>query len=293
MKIYKGAVFFVDILGIGALTRNKIELTELDYDAFKLVGNNRSTQVFCATLLISFRNILMNTKKGVSGIKVAQLSDCAFIWSEDLKSVLNAARIIMFESIRRGILCRGGLAFGEIIEPNKANHSLGHFILGEAATKAVEMESSGKGCRIFSDRELPSELSGPNRSLQYLFSSLKSPIDGKIVDEFKWYLPEDYQYFRSKTNIQKQKVACEILELITLLRYFDRFNWNASTSEGEIQLALSIEGISSVMSEILPTEDYCFSAEYLIKNLGSRKKGSEQRILKSLINEVNGLLELN
>jgi hypothetical protein len=290
LKQYKGAVFFVDLLGIGALTQKKIKLTEIDYVAFGLKIDQQSEQFFCAQLLIKFRSVLAKIKKENTKVNIAQLSDCAFVWSEDVASVVDAARKIMYLAIRSGILLRGGLAYGDIVEPNKINHRIGHFILGEASTKAVKLESAGKGCRIFSDSELPSELT--NSFSQYLFSPLKSPLDGAIVDEFKWYLPEDYANLKSKSNKQKREIMHDLLELISLLKYSENFNWNASTHEGALQLSLGIESISSITKEIINCEDYFFSSEFLVNALNNRRVGRYKKILKQYIDEVNGMLPL-
>ena len=292
MKQYKGAVFFVDLLGIGALTQKKIQLSEIDYVAFGLKMNQQSEQFFCAQLLIKFRSVLAKIKKINTKVNIAQLSDCAFVWSEDVASVMDAARKIMYLAIRSGILLRGGLAYGDIVEPNKINHGIGHFILGEASTKAVKLESSGKGCRIFSDNELPSELSSSSRFSQCLFFPLKSPLDGAIVDEFKWYLPEDYANLKSKSNKQKREIMHDLLELISLLKYSENFNWNASTHEGALQLSLGIESISSITKEIVKCEDYCFSSEYLVNTIQNRPVGLHKKILKRYIDEVNSMLPL-
>ena len=82
MRQYQGAVFFVDILGIGALTRGRVTLLPEDYEAHGIKSSkNRNEHYFSAKLLIKFRKVLNNLKKN-KDIKVAQLSDCAFIWSE-------------------------------------------------------------------------------------------------------------------------------------------------------------------------------------------------------------------
>lgn len=46
------------------------------------------------------------------------------------------------------------MTFGQIIEPEKTRKSLGHFICGNAVTRAAKLESVGKGARIFIDREI-------------------------------------------------------------------------------------------------------------------------------------------
>ena len=80
MKEYSGAVFFVDILGVGALTQGKIDITEEDFLAHRFsFEKNFSEHQFCAKLLVKFRRILTNATERKKKIKVAQLSDCAFI----------------------------------------------------------------------------------------------------------------------------------------------------------------------------------------------------------------------
>ena len=51
----------------------------------------------------------------------------------------------MWDCLQNGILCRGGIAYGDIIEDNNTN--LGQMLLGNAVSKAVKLEQAGaKGC---------------------------------------------------------------------------------------------------------------------------------------------------
>lgn len=159
MKEYTGAVFFVDILGVGALTQGKIEISENDFSSHNFRYQSKfSEHQFCAKLLLKFRRILVQATNSVKNIKVAQLSDCAFIWSDDPDIVVNVARDIMWKSVLGGLLCRGGIANGQIVEPDKINTKLGMFICGGAVTDAVRLEGAGKGARVFIKQELVSEL---------------------------------------------------------------------------------------------------------------------------------------
>ena len=154
MKEYSGAVFFVDILGFGALTQGKVDIAEEDLLAHRFsFEKNFSEHQFSAKLLLKFRRILTICSEGKNKVKVAQLSDCAFIWSEDTSLVINVAREIMWKSLLGGILCRGGLAYGQIVEPDKINTKLGMFVCGGAVTDAVKLEESGKGARVFINSE--------------------------------------------------------------------------------------------------------------------------------------------
>ncbi|HDT3627413.1 TPA: hypothetical protein QHP12_003530, partial [Morganella morganii subsp. morganii] len=128
---------------------------------------------------------LISSTEKVNNVKVAQLSDCAFIWSDDIDLVVNVARELMWDLTLNGILCRGGLANGQIVEPDKINTKLGMFICGGAVTDAVRLEGAGKGARVFIKTDLVSEL---EKIPSYAFTPRKSLIDFSTLDEFKWYL---------------------------------------------------------------------------------------------------------
>ena len=189
MKQYDGAVFFVDILGVGALTRGHIRLDDDDYKAYEIItSKTKNHHYLCAKILIKFRSLLKKYANKDSGIDVAQLSDCAFIWGENPVQVADVARDFMWRAISSGILCRGGLGYGNVIEPDKVSRKIGKFILGEAVTKAVDAEKLGKGCRIFTDPTLASVVLSKIVSNTNAIEPLKNPLNSEIVDEFRWYL---------------------------------------------------------------------------------------------------------
>src|SRR5688572_16342048 len=137
MRQYKGAVCFLDLLGVGALTQKRIKLRDSDYEAHSSTGKLgiRSEQGFCANLLIKFRKVLLDVASVDRDVQVAQLSDSAFIWSRKPLELLGAVAQCMRAAVKQGLLCRGGIAFGDIIEPDSVNSRIGAFIAGEAATK--------------------------------------------------------------------------------------------------------------------------------------------------------------
>jgi len=138
MRSFRGAVLFVDMLGFSALTRGKLKLSESEYTPWKTrPEGNFPHQLLAAQILLAFRKILMRTGRRFKTVKLAQLSDCAFLWSEDLGAVTDAGRFLMHEAIDAGLLCRGGLAFGDIHEPNKIDRTIGAFIVGDAVTRAA------------------------------------------------------------------------------------------------------------------------------------------------------------
>lgn len=287
MRQYQGAVFFVDILGIGALTRGTVVLLSEDYEAHGIKSSkNKNEHFFSAKLLIKFRKILNNLKKN-KDVKVAQLSDCAFIWSEKTIPLIDAAVECMWELIEVGIFCRGGIAYGNIVEPDHVNSRLGEFILGEAATKAVDLERAGKGCRIFSDVELPSEISGKILFRHNPFVGNKNPNDCSVTDELRWYLFPEGISQHDYNKIDKNKSLVALMKTVSILRFSPMFRWNASNHEGEIHLASSIETISSGVNLFTDKLDYRMSSEHLLGHLGSNRSNQiRARTMKTWRSEI-------
>lgn len=287
MRQYKGVVFFVDILGIGSLTRGRISLLNEDYESHGIKSiRNTNTHFFSAKLLMKFRKVL-NEFTNNKDVNVSQLSDCAFIWSEKPTLVIDAAIKCMWKLVREGIFCRGGIAYGKIVEPDRVNNRLGGFILGEAATKAVDLEKSGKGCRIFSDTGLPSKMKIHISLLSPVFVSNKNPNDCLLTNELRWYL-----FPKGIIDEQPNKRASlvHLMRLVALLRYSPMFRWNESNEEGEIHLASSIETLSSGSSIFTKRIDFKFLSENLIgklrENRSNKKRISALKEWRSKISSV-------
>lgn len=201
LKNLKGFVFYVDMLGFTALTQDKIQLTKDDFNIwqvskyFQTLGN----QEFAANILILFRKILTDCQNKYPKVNFTQLSDCAFVWSENMKDVILSCHTIMWDCLQNGILCRGGIAYGDIIEDNNTN--LGQMLLGNAVSKAVKLEQAGaKGCRVLMDQEVPASLHDYDSSfcakIYKLFQPFENPLDYKIYDEFKWVLLPKSERFK-------------------------------------------------------------------------------------------------
>lgn len=275
MKQYKGSVFFVDILGIGELTKNNIPLTEKDFAAHGIVNRKKqNAHYFAAAIIVKFRDVLAKISIDFPTVNVAQLSDCAFLWSEKPIDLLNAAIDTMWECIKAGVFCRGGITYGDIVEPDKINQSLGKFILGEAVTRAVALERTGKGCRIFSDQQSIIEQPILGHLEVHPFVGIKNPINCQIADEFRWYL---YPEGISPQTLTKESNSIQVtsfMYLVALLHYSPLFKWNTSTSAGKVHIASSIETISrctGLFSSSLETE-LTFSSEYILEGLSENRK---------------------
>lgn len=253
----KGAVFFVDILGFGALTQNKIDLKDEDFsfwlDQYSL---NYENQNLAATILAKFREILLRIDNEFNSVTISQLSDCAFIWSTDVKEVILAANNIMSECVSNGVLCRGGLSYGEIIETSQS-HKLGRFILGDAVTNAVKLEGIAKGCRIMINQEFPHDLYSADKlfseNIYTLFQPFINPLDFETYDEFKWYfvpyMKKDFsiQYIDKKQIVKHTNFR---LKLANRIRLDPKFSWNASNLQGKIHLKSSLNFLSESEDEI-------------------------------------------
>lgn len=288
MRQYDGAVLFVDILGIGALTRGLVPLNEEAFEPWQIDDKGLGQHyMLAARLLTGFRKILVQAKENCEPVKIAQLSDCAFIWSEDPIMVANAARDIMWETSRAGILCRGGLAHGAILEPDKLNHSLGEFVLGEAVTKAVSLEGSGKGFRVFCDTNVAAKVSAKCHFYNSPFIPLRNPLNGTVVDEFQWYtLPETIST-RNYVERRDELVASALARLLAHLRHSPLFLWNSSSTDGLIQVACSVESVSNALQRVLPNGELDFSAEQMMYAPPQRSEKIAERVTDLFQQEVS------
>lgn len=272
MKSYKGVVFYVDILGIGFLTSGHATLSIEDYtDCGIKIDENHNHHYFSAKLLINFRKILNNIRKKNKKISVAQLSDSAFIWGESILDVLDAGRRCMWDCVEAGILCRGGTSYGQIIEPDNVNTSIGRFVLGEAVTKAVNLEKAGKGCRIFADDEIAFQVGKIKRFKHEPFVPRKNLLDFNVASEFRWYMFPEAINSRGRLQNSSSAITKGLMKLTASLLYCPKFMWNAKSSDGRIQLAASIETISSCISDLIKNNNLVFSIEHTLRNLDSNR----------------------
>ncbi|MFQ2385899.1 hypothetical protein [Aeromonas dhakensis] len=326
----EAAVFFIDILGMSALTEGSIDLTgihkKIDTSIYEVEINGKKelsspNQIIAAWTLNRFREALRNVHFKFD-VKVSQLSDCAFIWSESSSELLMASSKIMWDLTLSGVLCRGGLSYGEVIIPDNDKESFGSFILGDAVTRAAKHESRGKGCRVFSDadaihyfhKDFPGKVNSPvvsTRIYNDIFSPITNPLDFSIVDEFKWYLFHDLKGItKNATEIDHDRLAMYMAALVSALRHSPYYAWNSLNKHGLIQLAGSIEAISKDIAVHTGHEDAKLSAEYtmvgldkvnrshdIVKkhfyqyNVNALTKGAHKTIKERLEREVVKVLE--
>lgn len=328
----EAAVFFIDILGMSALTEDAINLSgtenKIDTSIYDVEINGSKqisspNQIIAAWTLKRFREVLRDVNVKYN-INISQLSDCAFVWSESTSDLLLASSELMWNLTFSGVLCRGGLSYGEVIIPNNDKESFGSFILGDAVTRAAKHESRGKGCRVFSDAEaihhfykyFPGKVNSPIVSTKIyndIFSPIKNPLDFNIVDEFRWYLFYDLKSLTTDaTDIEHSRLAMYMAGLVSTIRHSPYYAWNSLNQHGLIHLAGSIETISSAISvhtghdEANLTVDYSVIAlknvnrssdivkkHFYQYNVNALTKASHKEIKERLENEVIKALYVN
>lgn len=289
IKRINGAVFFVDILGFGALTQNLIDLKDEDFSPWlDKYHQGYDNQVLAAAILAEFRGILIKINQRYDSITISQLSDCAFIWSENIQQVILAANNIMSECIDNGILCRGGLSYGEIIETEQ-NHSLGRFILGSAVTEAVGLEKIAKGCRIMISEDFPHHLFANDKKFSNriypLFQPFINPLDYLTYDEFKWYcvpfMTDKVPELAVLENSERLKFTKERLMLAVKVRVHPKYYWN-SKNQGLVQIRASINFLSETKDKVFKV-DHNFDWSDII---GKRSLDSVEKFRTHLSNEI-------
>lgn len=287
IKKINGAVFYVDILGFGALTQNKIKLQNEDFaiwlDSYSLPYDNQN---LAASILAKFREILLKLSNDYTSVTISQLSDCAFVWSENIKDVIIVANNIMSNCISEGVLCRGGLAYGEIIETSQS-HKLGRFILGNAVSEAVKLEGIAKGCRIMINEEFPHNLFTVNedfsKDIYPLFQPFINPLNFETYDEFKWYfvpfLNENFS-FKDINKEEKAVFTNHRIKLANKIKLDPKFSWNARNSQGIVQLKSSINFLSE-------TDDSIFNVSHNFNwvNVYDNRSVSSLKRVERLIDE--------
>jgi hypothetical protein len=285
MKSYQGGVLFIDMLGFSALTNGHLTLGAVECEPWKVDPNRPFPhQLIAARILLAFRKSLMRTKNAFKAVKVAQLSDAAFLWSKDVGALADAGRYVMHEAALMGLLCRGGLAIGGVHEPNKVNNSLGAFIVGDAVTHAVAHEGKGKGMRIFTDQETARHVLKVRPA--EIFSPLVDPLSGITIDEWQWYVPSPSLGQERDSNKLRSGVE-SLVGCHTMLRYSPKLSWSSSTSEGRRQIACSVVAVSDAMERLSGNRgNFGFSVEHLMLANQERSERTRQRIHQEFVEEL-------
>ncbi len=241
--------------------------------------------MFAAYLLAKFRKHLILEGNQSSAKHVAQLSDCVFVWSEDASFVLEFSRSLMWRLALDGVLCRGGLSFGQIVEPDKTKSSVGDYICGSAVTRSVNNESIGKGARVFVDAGFPEKCPPLAQSA---FTSRTSKIDYRTINEFCWYLhPENLSgHSEGANNVSVLSKRDSIIRLLGTYLYSPMYGWNSKTHQGQVQIASTIDIIASSVNELALGFDIPETYENVMARRNVRGRGN----MNSYFNAMNTLI---
>jgi len=165
-----GSVCYVDLLGFSYLTKKSKEIH------FRKIIDK-----CILNLHENIHNAIQNTK-----IKYSVLSDSVFLFTEDECDALIITLPKIFRNcINSGILLRGGLSYGEYeIRKTKLTEIN---IYGDAVTRAVKLENSGKGCRIFIDQDIPAQCKALPCNPE-IFMPYRNYANYSYIDIFNWPL---------------------------------------------------------------------------------------------------------
>jgi hypothetical protein len=236
-----GSVCYIDLLGFSYLTKNS-----------KNKYIQKIIDKYISNLHTNIYNAILKTN-----IKFSVISDSVFLFTENGCDELIIALPEIFRSCTNsGILLRGGLSYGEykIIKTKLTEIN----IYGEAVTRAVKLESSGKGCRIFIDQNIPAECT----VLEYnpdIFKPYRNYANYSYIDIFEWPLIfKNYYYSPLMSFDMKYKptndlsvLLFENYKLLANLRFSPEYNWNVKTVDGLEHIGASIEYISSLIDNSL------------------------------------------
>lgn len=152
-----GCICYLDLLGMSYFAKNKNIYIISD------IGN----------LVKTYHRVIYDNIKNSEAIKYTIISDSVFLYLECKE--LEYKKILLFlitissifrDLIKKEILIKAGISFGNFYtKKTKLNEKN---IYGEAVTEAVNLESMGKGVRIFANNKLIDIFNSPTNNLFYL-----------------------------------------------------------------------------------------------------------------------------
>ena len=230
-------VCYIDLLGFSNLTKDSIK------------NEKRICSILNTFHSFIEHEVLNNNLAHVS------LSDSIFIISTDLTKILHSLSNIFRQCILNGVLLRGGLSYGKckVLKTKIAEN-----IYGDAVSKSVYLEGTGKGCKIFIDESVPRQLKKKESKYSQVFKPYQSPIDYKTVDVFEWekinetfvYVNKNIKNLLKPEKSEIKKIIRDNFKLINNLRFAPVYSWNAMSQEGRVHIYATIDFISNTTREI-------------------------------------------
>lgn len=242
-KMEKGLVCYFDLLGFSYLTKN---IT--DEENYKILKNN----------FVLFHKIIYEIIKDPE-INTSILSDCVFIYTYNTTKIdilMKYAANIMRNSLKNGILVRGGMCYGdfEVVKTTLSSTN----ICGEAVTKAVTYEETkGQGCRLFTDENLHCESDLCCNVNVELIKDYRNYQNYDTLDIFEWpfihnsfCMPELVTSFNSSIPQDVLDLILDNFIIYSHLRYSESYNWNCANENGRRHIAATIEYLTTIQEKI-------------------------------------------
>lgn len=207
--------------------------------------------------LKKFHEIVEKSCSRFQNVEYAAISDSMFIVSETSDEILFVLANIFRECIKSGILLRAGLSYGSYYSVK--THIAQFNVYGTAVTNAVSYEKLGKGCRIFTDSELPKTSEAFCQKNPALFSCYKNYQNYSNLDCFEWLMIKDDYVLDlfdtrpiSLPNVKPEllNLLCDNQVVLCNLLYSLAFEWNLKTAKGFEQLVASVEYVSDLIDKI-------------------------------------------
>ena len=323
-EFHTGAVCYIDLLGFSYLTNllenneqyndsgkekkfgdkcvKELTLSDLQFlnDYVKFGEPEELSNITIAdwayeivdTNLKKFHEIVEKACSDFQTAEYTVISDSLFIASESVDDILYILANVFRQCIKSGILLRAGLAYG--IYYSVKTHISSFNIYGPAVTKAVGYEKLGKGCRIFTDSDLPQNSNIPNGKI---FSEYKNFLNYSSIDCFEWLMIKDKYVFdehdirafsKSDRFTAALDLLCDNAEVLCSLRFSPKYEWNLKNEAGIEQLAVSIEYISALVDKILKSSEADDLEELLEEiQVGKEFIKKQERDEKILINMIS------
>jgi hypothetical protein len=272
------AVAYLDIIGFGALTNKSV--TVKDHPLINSDCENPNLEL-SIILVKKYRQIVQQVSRKYH-LGYSLLSDSAFLWTEKADDMLYALSDMMWRFLAVGILCRGGVSYGESVCENKASQS-SKFLVGDAVTRAVALEAIGKGARIFMDTDFPGEASkGYCAGRKNVFCPLTLCTDFSVIDEFKWYR------FAGKKGAScnegcgncARSLVVKLSHTVVRLKWSPLFGWNSISKQGRVQLGATAHVLSETLDHYLQDESFRFRSDYFQAVKNQRSTSMVQRVYR-------------
>ncbi|OIQ51141.1 hypothetical protein BerOc1_03086 [Pseudodesulfovibrio hydrargyri] len=269
------AVAYLDIIGFGALTNKSVQVEEHPFLRGKCDNKNLMLSI---ELVKKYRKIVQEVSRKYR-LGYSLLSDSAFLWTQKADDMLYALPDLMWRLLSVGILCRGGLSYGETVCENKKSQS-SKFLVGDAVTRAVKLEASGKGARIFMDTDFPSEITGYCFGRKKVFCPLTLCTDFSVIDEFKWYRLAGRRGMDCSDGCGEcaRSLTAKLSLAVIRLRWSPLFAWNAVSKEGRVQLGATTHVLSETLDNFLQGESFSVSSDCFQAMSPDRRRGMVKRV---------------